>query len=117
MKESQNSTKVEYATGEYHRAWDNTVPKKLPNGNYEYVYRLFTKMINFLEQAKMTREIWNHYITMSPARLEDEHFEDYKVRQKFQKSLIKYRSAVKSFIFLNAIEDLKNKQIENGTTN
>ena len=117
MENQIKSVKVEYPTGDYPKVWNDIIPKQLVNGNYEYGSRLFTKMINFLEQAKMTREIWNYYTTMSPARLEDESFEDYKVRQKFQKSLIKYRSAVKSFIFLNAIEDLKNKQIENGTTN
>jgi len=97
--------------------WDKTIPIKNKENRYEFGSRNMTKMLLFLKENKFTKEDYTLYKNLPNHREENETYDYYKIRRKFCSFLLKYKNAVKSFIFLNAIEDLKNKQIENGTTN
>jgi hypothetical protein len=44
--------------------------------------------------VKLNNDMINYYAGIGPARRENESFEDYKNRTKFQKALFKYRAHI-----------------------
>jgi hypothetical protein len=57
----------------------------------------FTKMMLFATEAKLTNNIIDYWMHIKPARRKNESFIDYKNRQKFQNSLLKYRKYIYNF--------------------
>ena len=52
------------------------------------------KMMFFANEVKLNNDVINYYAGIGPSRRENESFEDYKNRQKFQKALFKYRAHI-----------------------
>jgi hypothetical protein len=51
----------------------------------------FAKMMVFANEAKFNNDIIDYWMNFGPARYEDEQFDNYKNRMKFQNALLKYR--------------------------
>ena len=51
----------------------------------------FAKTMLFANEAKITNDIIDYWVFFSSERQEDELFDDYKNRRKFQNALSKYR--------------------------
>lgn len=49
------------------------------------------KMMLFAGENNLTNENIDYWMAVKPERQSDENFTDYKVRQKFQNALVKYR--------------------------
>lgn len=110
MIDFQGSKKAVYPVGELPNAWDKTIPTPTVAGHYEYGPRLRTKMVEFLKHTVLLRPEYNHYISLGAAREPDETYDMYKIRQRFQQALMKYRTIVKNSIFINTVEKLQNEQ-------
>lgn len=52
----------------------------------------FTKMIVFANQVQLTNDDIDYFVSCSPRKMEDETYEDMKLRGKFTKKLTKYRA-------------------------
>ena len=52
----------------------------------------FTKMMMFANEVQLTNDDIDYFMNMRPQRQEDESYDDMKVRGKFSKALLKYRS-------------------------
>jgi len=52
------------------------------------------KMTVFLNNNPVTNENIDYWMSVPPARQDDETYDSYKERQKFQKALTKYRSYI-----------------------
>lgn len=112
MIDFQGSVKAVYPVGGLAKIWEDTIPIPTLPRHYEYGSRLRTKMVEFLKSTIFMRPDMEYYLNLGPAREPDEAFLLYKTRQKFQKALQKYRVILKSAIFVNTIEKLKNEQKE-----
>lgn len=51
----------------------------------------FTKMMMFANEVQLTNDDINYFVNCPPRRMEDESYEDMKVRTQFTKKLNKYR--------------------------
>lgn len=51
----------------------------------------FAKMMLFADNVKLTNDDIDYFMAMSPARGEDENYDDYKERMKLSKALLRYR--------------------------
>ena len=51
----------------------------------------FTKMMMFANQVQLTNDDIDYFVSMPPRRMEDESYEDMKVRTRFTQKLNKYR--------------------------
>ena len=52
----------------------------------------FTKMMLFANEVKLTNDDIDYYMAQRPMRSEDETYEDFKLRSKLSKALLKYRA-------------------------
>ena len=52
----------------------------------------FTKMMMFANQVQLTNEDMDYFASMPPKRMEDESYEDMKMRTRFTQKLHKYRA-------------------------
>lgn len=50
------------------------------------------KIAIFADTEKITNQDIDYYMSLKPARMEDESYEDYRNRRKFQKVLVKRRT-------------------------
>jgi len=51
----------------------------------------FTKMMMFANEVQLTNDDIDYFMNQKPQRNEDETSEQFKVRSKFSKALLKYR--------------------------
>ena len=51
----------------------------------------FTKMMMFANQVQLTNDDIDYFVSTPPHRMEDESYEDMKVRTRFTQKLNKYR--------------------------
>jgi hypothetical protein len=54
--------------------------------------RNFIKMMMFANDNQLTNDNIDYYMACPPYRMEDESYDDMKVRTKFANALLKYRS-------------------------
>lgn len=121
-KESSNEkpTPKSYPVEDLPRIWNEQVPIRVNNLRsndvlYEYGSKNLTKMVMFLMRVKITKDQIEHWLDSQKypaARNADELYDDYKLRQKFQAALIKYRKEVKSFAIMHMMQDFIEKQKE-----
>ncbi len=52
----------------------------------------FTKMMMFANQVQLTNDDIDYFVSCPPRRMEDESYDEMKVRSKFTKKLYKYRA-------------------------
>jgi hypothetical protein len=52
------------------------------------------KMVFFSDEVGLSNDDIDNFMSLKPARMEDESFEDYKNRRKFQKDLVKRRTLI-----------------------
>lgn len=52
----------------------------------------FTKMMMFANQVQLTNDDIDYFVSMPPRRMEDESYEDMKIRTRFTQKLNKYRA-------------------------
>jgi hypothetical protein len=52
------------------------------------------KMALFSDKVGLNNDDIDNFMSLKPARMEDESFEDYKNRRKFQKDLVKRRTLI-----------------------
>lgn len=113
---NNTSEKIEQPIGDYMQTWDTLQPERKIDGTYFYGSRNHSKMVEFLKQTYFGRDALKHYMSFGPARAENETYPDYKVRQRFQQALAKYKHTVKQGTFVNTIELIQRKQKENEST-
>ena len=63
---------------------------KLPN-DYR-VKNHFVKMMVFAHENQINNDAIDHYMACPPHRMEDESYDEMKLRNKFAKALLKYRA-------------------------
>ena len=84
-----------------HVAWWETEALALVdiNGFRKWLYgsRLFTKMVAFSLNVNLNNQMIDFWMQFGPKRLEQESYESYKIRMKFQKNLLKYREWLYAF--------------------
>jgi DNA-binding cell septation regulator SpoVG len=51
----------------------------------------FTKMMMFANEVKITNDDIDYFVSCPPRRMEDESYEDMKLRTQFTNKLYKYR--------------------------
>jgi len=51
----------------------------------------FTKMMMFANQVQLTNDDIDYFVSMPPRRMEDESYEDMRLRGRFTQKLNKYR--------------------------
>lgn len=68
---------------------------------YAYGSRKRTKMMEFCQMTKMTNEVIDGYMKIPPRRLDHESVEDFKIRGKFQKDLLRFRSSIYDYSVYN----------------
>jgi hypothetical protein len=61
----------------------------------------FTKMMMFANEVQLTNDDIDYFMNMRPQRQEDESYEDMKMRGKFSKALLKYRSQLYDYSTYN----------------
>lgn len=107
------------AVGDLPKSWYKVDPVELKLGNnYPFGSKNLSKMIMFLKNTKITKDqvdYWLDFNNFPASRNTNEVFEDYKIRMKFQNTLIKYRKEVRAFVMLYKMQDTmeeieKNKQ-------
>ena len=52
----------------------------------------FTKMMMFANEVQLNNNDIDYFVSMPPRRMEDESYEDMKVRTRFTQKLNKYRA-------------------------
>lgn len=52
----------------------------------------FTKMMMFANEVQLTNNDIDYFVSCPPRRMEDESYEDMKMRTQFTKKLTKYRA-------------------------
>jgi hypothetical protein len=52
----------------------------------------FIKMMLFANEVQLTNDNIDYYMACPPKRMEDESYDDMKVRTRFANALLKYRS-------------------------
>lgn len=93
---------VNNSTNNLHREWLAQEPEKVKDENgrllgYAFGSKNFTKMKCFVNKVKLTNDAIDYWMSFGPKRQENENYEDYKIRIKFQKALLKYREYIYSF--------------------
>jgi hypothetical protein len=68
---------------------DFKIPSEFKRG---YGSTNFIKMMLFANEVQLTNDNIDYYMNIPPQRQEDESYEDMKVRGRFSKALLKYRS-------------------------
>jgi hypothetical protein len=61
----------------------------------------FTKVMMFANEVQLTNDDIDYFMNMRPQRQEDESYEDMKMRGKFSKALLKYRSQLYDYSTYN----------------
>jgi len=61
----------------------------------------FTKMMMFANEVQLTNDDVDYFMNMSPQRSEDESYDDMKIRGRFSKALLKYRSHIYDYSVYN----------------
>lgn len=62
---------------------------KVPN---EFRRSNFIKMMLFANEVQLNNDAIDYYMACPPHRMEDESYDDMKVRTRFANALLKYRS-------------------------
>lgn len=52
----------------------------------------FTKMVLFANQFSLNNDDIDYWMGLKPERSQEENYDGYKMRQRFQKALLKYRA-------------------------
>lgn len=91
--------RAQYPVDQLHRIWNETEPPfEIVHGTifkrYEFGSKGLTKMICFAAETEIKNIDIDYWMAIRPARIEGETYEDYKIRLKFQKALLKYRSTI-----------------------
>lgn len=110
METTETSVEVKKSLAEQ---WYETTPEYSAR-RYEFGTKNFSKMVLFLNAARPSLSELRVYMDMKPARdwENGETYEEYKMRQKFQNALIKYRTFVKSFTLVDSIKKIQEKKNE-----
>lgn len=100
--------------------WYNTIPALVSDAQIKakgliYVYgsKNLTKIVTFLKATKILKsdiDYWMNNEKFPAKRNDDELYEDYKVRQKFQNALLKYRKEVSAFSIMYTLQDFIEQQ-------
>jgi hypothetical protein len=61
----------------------------------------FTKMMMFANEVQLTNDDIDYFVSCPPRRMEDESFEDMKLRTAFTKKLNKYRAHLYDYSVYN----------------
>ena len=102
------------------KTWFETEPERVTDASlisrglyFVYGSKNLTKMITFLKTIKFTKKDMDYWMDSQKfpvSRNSDELYEDYKIRQKFQAALLKYRREVSSFAIMNTLQDFMDEQ-------
>jgi len=68
---------------------DFKIPSEFKRG---YGATNFIKMMMFASSVELTNDNIDYYMACPPHRMEDESYEDMKLRTRFANALLKYRS-------------------------
>jgi hypothetical protein len=69
----------------------------------------FIKTMMFASSVELTNDDIDYYMACPPYRMEDESYDDMKLRTKFAKMLLKYRSRLYDFSVFPVKNKNKNK--------
>lgn len=116
--QTKEVTAKSYAVEELANVWNEQVPERIPNMQsqgiiYTYGAKNLTKMVMFLKAVKITKQqldYWLDFEKFPAVRNVDEAYEDYKIRQRFQAALVKYRKEVRAFALMYTMQDFIDKQ-------
>lgn len=109
-------SRKKYPVETLHRVWMETepLPKGPDFGNYD-----LNKMARFGFLVTLNNLDIDYWMSIKPARIEEESYEDYKIRQKFQRALLKYRPFIYDYPImtqkkLKAEMKRKKREVANG---
>jgi hypothetical protein len=68
----------------------------------------FYKMMKFAHETQLNNDAIDYYMACPPQRMEDESYDDMKVRTQFAKKLLKYRQYLYDYSVF-PIKEKKNK--------
>lgn len=94
-----------------YNSWDLIAPEKIM-GVYEFGSKNLTKILLFIKQGEFTREDYLYFHDLPVVRLEDEEYENYKVRRRFCQSLQKYKHQIQKMLMVNAMEKFMKSEQE-----
>jgi hypothetical protein len=85
---------------------DFKIPSEFKRG---YGATNFIKIMMFASSVDLTNDNIDYYMACPPRRMEDESYEDMKLRTRFANALLKYRSKLYDFSVFPVKNKKKNK--------
>lgn len=120
LQENQTEEKITtkaYPVEQLSKIWFEIEPELILTENKKSIYlygsKNLTKMLTFLKDTKVSKEdidYWTDFQRFPVSRNTDERYEDYKIRQKFQNALIKYKKEVRAFSIMYTLQNFIDTQ-------